>query len=430
MRPLLRTPDRSHPRVISVALFLFCLPIAGQPLLAQVSPPATEWTTVYGTPEYENDGELAIDSNRNLFAVGSTLGSYPGQTSAGNTDATLVKFDSRGRQLWVRQWGGDQSDVAVGVDTDVFGNAYVTGWFLDSTTNANAGFLRKFNASGDCCWSHKFIVAVGASGDDVTVWRNRFVYVCGLAGRPSLPGGNSFGFISKYDVLGRHYWTKTIGDPRPGALVHPSSLVTDAVGNIYVTGATYDTLNGQPVVKWGDAFVVKYDTSGRECWTRTWGTDADEWTRGICLDCAGNIYLTGGARKWSNPARQPPVDRDDRTQLEALRTESQDYWAFVVQLDSQGTFQWESRINRTDDAINVAADRCGRLYLSGFGFAARMSGSPAQLDWKIRAPAFNHGLVLDPAGAVYLHGDTEVPWNGQPLIGKRDGVLIKLSQTP
>lgn len=430
MRLLLRNPDRSHPRVISVALLLFCLPFAATTLLAQVSPPATEWTTVFGTPEYENDGELAIDSSRNLFAVGSTFGSYPGQTSSGKSDATLVKFDSGGRQLWVRQWGGDQSDMAVGVDTDVFGNAYVTGLSRDFTTGAGAGFLRMFNASGDCGWSRKLVVAVSASGDDVTVWRNRFVYVCGTAGRPSRPGGNPFGFISKYDVLGRHYWTKTIGDPRSSTLVRPSSLVTDAVGNIYVTGDTNGTLNGQPVVKWSDAFVVKYDTSGRECWTRTWGTDASEGTRGICLDCAGNIYLTGGARKGSNPSMQPPVDRDDRTQLEALRTEIDEYWAFVVQLDSQGTFQWESRINRTDNAINVAVDRCGRLYLSGFGFAARMSGSPAQLDWKIRAPTFTHGLVLDPAGAVYLHGATDVPWNGRPLIGRRDGVLIKLRQTP
>lgn len=416
----------------AMATALLCwVSFSPQTVLAQTNPPVSEWTTIYGTPNYENDGELAIDSWRNLFAVGNTFGTYPGQASAGQTDSTLAKFDSRGHLMWVRQWGGAEFDYAAGVDTDVFGSAYVTGASLDGTMNRYRGFLRKYNCAGDCCWSREFSVTVGANPYDVDVWNNRFVYVCGTASRPLLPNGNQFGFIAKYDVQGRHYWTKTIGDPQPGALVFPRSLTTDAAGNIYVTGATNDTLNGQPVSsKWYDAFVIKFDSSGRECWTRTWGTEADEWTRGICLDCAGNIYLAGEATVWNNPLTQPPVDREDRTQIESVRAQRQDYWAFVVQLDRHGTFQWESRIQRTDDAINVAADRCGRLYLSGFGFAARMSGSPAQLDWKIRAPTFTHGLALDPDGAIYLHGDTEVPWNGQPLIGKRDGVLIKLRQTP
>ncbi|MCH8979561.1 MAG: SBBP repeat-containing protein, partial [Armatimonadetes bacterium] len=66
--------------------------------------------------------------------AGGTSGTLPGQTSAGNFDAFVRKYDADGNEVWTRQFGGSGSDRASGISVDASG-VYVAG----STTGTLPG---------------------------------------------------------------------------------------------------------------------------------------------------------------------------------------------------------------------------------------------------------------------------------------------------
>jgi len=96
---------------------------------------------------------VVTDSSGNVYVTGGTKGGLDGNTSAGNTDLFVVKYNSSGTKQWTKQLGTSSNDNANGVATDSSGNVYVTGYTyggLDSNTNwgKNDIFLVKYNSDG------------------------------------------------------------------------------------------------------------------------------------------------------------------------------------------------------------------------------------------------------------------------------------------
>ena len=85
--------------------------------------------------------------------TGYTGGGLDGNTSSGESDIFLVKYDSSGTKQWTKQLGTSSGDNGLGVTTDSSGNIYVTGGTeggLDGNTNSGGWdiFLVKYNSSG------------------------------------------------------------------------------------------------------------------------------------------------------------------------------------------------------------------------------------------------------------------------------------------
>ena len=119
-----------------------------------------QWTKQLGSSpadsEYvtDNPNGVTTDSSGNVYVVGSTSGALDGNSSAGNNDLFVVKFNSSGTKQWTQQLGTSSPDIAYGVATDSSGNVYVTGYTeggLDG--NSNAGnrdiFVVKYNSDGN-----------------------------------------------------------------------------------------------------------------------------------------------------------------------------------------------------------------------------------------------------------------------------------------
>jgi len=92
--------------------------------------------------------------------TGRTQGGLDGNTSAGNTDLFVVKYSSSGTKQLTKQFGSSSRDSANGVATDSSGNVYVTGSTyrnLDGNTSAgNADlFVVKYNSSGTKQWTNQ-----------------------------------------------------------------------------------------------------------------------------------------------------------------------------------------------------------------------------------------------------------------------------------
>ena len=77
------------------------------------------------TNDYANG--VVTDSSGNVYVTGGTKGGLDGNTSAGNTDLFVVKYNSSGTKQWTKQYGTGQNDQARGVATDSSGNVYVKG---------------------------------------------------------------------------------------------------------------------------------------------------------------------------------------------------------------------------------------------------------------------------------------------------------------
>ena len=102
------------------------------------------------TNDYANG--VATDSSGNVYVTGGTKGGLDGNTSAGNTDLFVVKYNSSGTKQWTKQLGTSGRDSANGVATDSSGNVYVTGYTSGGLDGTNAGgydlYVVKYNSSG------------------------------------------------------------------------------------------------------------------------------------------------------------------------------------------------------------------------------------------------------------------------------------------
>ena len=77
------------------------------------------------TNDYANG--VATDSSGNVYVTGGTKGGLDGNTSAGNTDLFVVKYNSSGTKQWTKQLGSSGLDSANGIAIDSSGNLYVAG---------------------------------------------------------------------------------------------------------------------------------------------------------------------------------------------------------------------------------------------------------------------------------------------------------------
>ena len=224
-------------------------------------------------------------------------------TSAGYSDAFLVKYDSNGNAVWARRAGGLAGAYASSVAVDNEGNALITGTFSDVATFGSVvligaaipnTFVAKCDAQGNFLWAKRLALIGQVLSDDsngrfntIATDAQRNAYVGGSYYTTSFPGN---GFIVKLDPSGSVVWNKTVA----GAV---SSIASDSLGNIYF-GGSFDTsinLDGQSVSTAGssDAFVYKLAPNGIAIWAKRAGFVFDDFGNGLAVDAAGNAFLTG-----------------------------------------------------------------------------------------------------------------------------------------
>ncbi len=187
--------------------------------------------------------------------------------------------------------------MAYGIATDASGNIYITGYAagnLDANVNAGSydAFIAKYDTTGAKQWT-KLLGSVGddrAYGIAVDASANVFItgYTSGTLDGNAIAGSYD-AFVAKYDTTGAKQWTKLLGsagyDMATGAAV-------DASGNVYITGYTNGNLAGGNSGSY-DAFIAKYDTTGVIQWSRLLGTPGVDYSTGIAIDTSGNVYFTG-----------------------------------------------------------------------------------------------------------------------------------------
>jgi uncharacterized protein YjiK len=391
------------------------------------------WTKQLGTGDYEYGGGVATDGSGNIYITGETDGALDGNVSPDGGDAFLVKYDSWGNELWIRQIGIIGVVRSYAVATDSLENIYLTGETsggLDGNTNAGSSdiFLMKYDSSGNKIWTKQLGTADNDAGMGIATDSSGNIYVtgCTLGG---LDGNINVGeldiFLVKYDSSGNKIWTKQMGTTSSD---FAWEVATDSLGNIYVTGVTSGGLDGNTNLGNGDIFLVKYDSSGNKIWTKQLGTAGSDAGVGIATDDAGNIYLTGSTRGELNGIVNAGYDD-----------------IFLVKYDSSGNKIWTRQLGTDsyDWAHGIASDGQGNIYVTGetLGgldgntnaggrdtYLVKYDSSGNKIWTKQLGTVDNDagmGIATDSSGNIYVTGYTWGSLNGNVNQGGSDIFLVK-----
>lgn len=262
------------------------------------------FTVQFGTEGRDQALRVAVDGEDNVYVLGETRGEFEGQTNAGKEDVFLAKFDSTGQQVWLKQFGTEDTDTAE--DLIAAGDhVYVAGSTLGEldptvtkTARDNDAYVMKIDSSGEQVWVRQFgggeaqsdaLFAVAVDGDGNVL----------VAGRTSgeLPDQSTWGgfdaFLRKYDAEGTVLWTEQFGSDQ-GLLDSDTAfgVAVDSDGNAYVVGTTEGHLPGMTAFRAGDVWLRKYDPDGGETWTRQFGSDEGESGQRVVVT-ADAVYVAG-----------------------------------------------------------------------------------------------------------------------------------------
>lgn len=83
------------------------------------------WTRQFGTPAFDEPLAIFADGSGPILA-GRTMGTFSGQTSAGDSDVFVRKVHADGNGVWTIQFGSPAFDRAAGVSADA-GGVYLAG---------------------------------------------------------------------------------------------------------------------------------------------------------------------------------------------------------------------------------------------------------------------------------------------------------------
>ena len=232
------------------------------------------------------------------------------------------------------------------------------------------------------------------------------------------------------------------------------ALAVDASASVYVTGRTNSagwTTGGFDTIYGGsdDAFVVKFGSSGEHLWSSYLGGSGWDEGRGVAVDVAGGVYLTGqtASAGWTSGGFDTSY-------------ETGGYYAFVAKLSSSGEHTWSTYLGGgQDEGLGITVDASSYAYLTGqtgaagwtsggFGasygggqtdaFVCRLSPSGEHLWSTYLGGNYNdegNGITVDALGGVYAVGrtdgggwisggfDTTYSGRGDPFVAKLTSVL-------
>ncbi len=212
------------------------------------------WAKGAGGGSNDEGYSLSSDPSGNIYLAGyftqpSNFGSVK-LTSAGISDMFLAKYDPDGNVLWAKSAGGKGDDRATGLQTDVLGNSYITGFFTNDSISfgqvvipndsIDNSFIAKYDTDGNVIW------AKGIGGDceakDLALFNNN-IYVSGQFNADTLKYGSSTlivngttdFFLLNCDTNGNAKWAiKQTADGKSGESA--ISVATDNSGNVIITG--------------------------------------------------------------------------------------------------------------------------------------------------------------------------------------------------
>ena len=305
------------------------------------------WSTYYeGTT---NGNSITTDNEDNVYITGygSSTATYdPGGGAYYSTSglAYVLKFNSSGVRQWATLFDGVQASTCI--TTDQGGNVYISGY----TSYTDLPILQSSKPGA-------YYQSSNAGGDDI--------------------------FISKFNKNGVLKWSTYYGgsaDEKGTAYNFDNqgpSITADKTGHIYITGNTrstnFPTLNpgGSAYYKGtlqgdgttanlirGDAFILKFDTSGVRKWATYFGGNLGDDGHDVATDNNGNVFIAGATS--SKEATFPLLNPGGSAFYDGVYSGNdwQESDGFTAKFDANGVLKWSTYSPEYDleAAVSITAD--------------------------------------------------------------------------
>lgn len=219
---------------------------------------------------------------------------------------------------WSTFYGGFGEDAVNGMEVDVDGNIYITGYTSSTNAMAQLGYhnsyqggffdvyVAKLNPAGNRIWGTYFGGNKGDYGTEIAIDKNNKIYVTGFTfsgNFETTPGvhqeelGNNYdAFLFKLNYTGSLIWSTLFGG---GSYDYARGIAIDTLGDIYISGSTSSSLaiadGGWQNEKsaGNDEFLAKFSPDGLRIWATYMGGEKDDYSRAVGVDLENNVYLVG-----------------------------------------------------------------------------------------------------------------------------------------
>jgi uncharacterized delta-60 repeat protein len=296
------------------------------------------WTNFFTGPgEHEYFGgtsDVTVDDAGNVFVVASTFGSSGHAT---------IKYSNSGVPLWTNSCDGFDRVFSVAVDRS--GNVFVAGGSYGTNSGEDYATIAYLN-TGVALWTNRYNGPANrqdfATGLVVDTNGNVIVTGNSSAHRNTLYDDYDYTTIA-YSGAGLPLWTNRYnGTANKHDLAR--AIAVDDNGHVVITGSS-ESSNGPD-----DFVTVKYSSAGVALWTNLYNGSANscDWARAMVVDRAGNVFVTGFARRGGYGRSADFV---------------------TVAYSSAGSALWTNRFNGTgnyqDEAVAVGVDLAGNVVVTG-----------------------------------------------------------------
>ena len=226
------------------------------------------WTKLIGGASTDGAHSVSTASDGSIYIVGYTFSNLEGQKNGGGSDAFLAKFNSNGSMAWLKLNGGPAEEYGWSVSTAYDGSIYMVGTTdgnIDGQTSngESDAFITKFNSDGSKAWTKLIGGTSGDYGLSSSTTSDGSVYLAGytdgnIDGQINNSENNDI-FITKFSSNGTKEWTKLLGYTSSD---YASSIANGSDGSIYVAGDTDNDLGMQTNSGGSDAFIIKMSIVG------------------------------------------------------------------------------------------------------------------------------------------------------------------------
>lgn len=228
------------------------------------------WTRTFGSANSEGGVNIALDSNNDVYTIGSfsNLIDFDGTASTdiispvGNADAFITKYNNDGSYGWTFSIGSSGSNYVspANIAIDDSNNIYITGGFRE-TVDFDPGI--------------------------------------GTANKTAQSPTENDIFVAKYDSTGNFIWVRTFGAVGTDTA---SGVAIDGYGDVLISGmingdTNFDDTGGTdikgPTSTSDEIFVTKYKSDGSYGWTFLLGGTSIDRVHDITVFDQYTFYLGG-----------------------------------------------------------------------------------------------------------------------------------------
>lgn len=259
-----------------------------------------EWKKNFGGTTNDRLYKVTQDNNGDYIMVGHFESAIDGIVNKGEDDAIILKLDKNGNLLWIKNYGGMYDDAFLGVTLTADGGYIATGRIyakdVEGVINYTGGdaVIVKYDTDGKLVWQRTYGGKKYEIFNEVTTTENDEYVAVGYSGSTDIEGitnkGNNDAIIVKFDKDANVIWQKNYGGSK-GDFFYKALTTLD--GGFIVIGYSDSTIDENTNKGHNDAIIVKYDKDGNVEWHKNYGGSGADYFETVAELTDGSYIAVG-----------------------------------------------------------------------------------------------------------------------------------------